>query len=289
MPDRRPPGADLRAALRGVEAFVLDADGVLILKGEEIPGSSEALERLDARGIPYRVVTNFSLAHRDTLAARFAEGGTPIPADRFITASSSAAAYTLAKFPGRALFVLAAPDARREFEGQRLLTREDAEAAGPSEVAAVVIGDGGDDLSYRNLDTAFRLIRGGAAFLAMHRNPWWLTPRGATLDAGAAVVGLEFATGRKATVLGKPSPVVFRQALDGLRADLGRRIPAGAAAMVGDDLDADVRAAQRVGLRGILVLTGKVASHEVALRVDGRKRRPDAIAASLAEVVAALD
>jgi HAD superfamily hydrolase (TIGR01450 family) len=288
MPDRRPAQADLRAALRGVEAFVLDADGVLILKGEEIAGSGAALKRLDARGIPYRVVTNFSLAHRDTLAARFAEGGTPIPADRFITASSAAAAYTLASFPGRPLFVLAAPDARREFDGQNLLTREEAEA-GSADVAAVVIGDGGDDLSYRNLDTAFRLIRGGATFLAMHRNPWWLTPRGATLDAGAAVVGLEYATGRKATVLGKPSPVVFRQALDGLRADLGRRVPAGSVAMVGDDPDADVRAAQRVGLRGILVLTGKVASRDVAERVDGRKRRPDAIAASLAEVVAALD
>ena len=30
--------------------------------------------------------------------------------------------------------------------------------------------------------------------------------------------------------------------------------------MVGDDPDADIRAAQRVGLRGILVLTGKVAA-----------------------------
>jgi HAD superfamily hydrolase (TIGR01450 family) len=288
MPDRPARQTDLRAALHGIEAFVLDADGVLILKGEEIPGSGAALERLEARGTPYRVVTNFSLAHRDTLAARFAQGGTPIPADRFITALSATAAYTLAEFPGRPLFVLAAPDALREFDGQHLLTRDEAEA-GAADVAAVVIGDIGDDLSFPNLDTAFRLIRGGAAFLAMHRNPWWLTPRGPTLDAGAIVVGLEFSTGQKATVLGKPSPFVFRQALDALRADLGRRIPAASAAMVGDDLDADVRAAQRVGLRGILVLTGKVASHEVAQRVDGRKRPPDAIAASLAEVVAALD
>ncbi len=288
MPDRRPAAADLRAALRGIEGFVLDADGVLILKGEPIPGSMEALERLDARGTPYRVVTNFSLAHRRTLAARFAERGVSIDPDRIITASSAAAAHTAARFAGRSLFVLAAPDALREFDGQHLLTREEAEAD-PADVAAVVIGDGGDDLSYRNLDTAFRLIRGGAEFLAMHRNPWWLTPYGPTLDAGAAVVGLEYATGINATVLGKPSPVVFRQALDGLRADLGRRIPAGSVAMVGDDPDADVRAAQRVGLRGVLVLTGKTATHETAQVVDGRKRAPDAIAASLADVVAALD
>lgn len=288
MPDRRPAQPDLRAALRGVEGFVLDADGVLILKGEPLPGAREALARLDARGTPYRVVTNFSLAHRSTLVARFADGGVPLRLDQVITAASSAATYTAERFPGRPLYVIAAPDALREFDGQHLVTRDEAEAA-PADVAAVVIGDGGDDLSFRAQDTAFRLIRAGAAFLAMHRNPWWLTPKGPTLDAGAIVVGLEYATGRKATVLGKPSPEVFRQALAGLRHDLGRRVPAHDVAMVGDDPDADVRAAQRVGLRGILVLTGKVAAHETARLMDGRRRAPDAIAPSLADVVAALD
>jgi HAD superfamily hydrolase (TIGR01450 family) len=294
MPDRRPATSqvsdrsDLRVALRGVEGFVLDADGVLILKGEPLPGSREALARLDARGTPYRVVTNFSLAHRSTLVARFADRGVDLPADHVITASSAAAAHTAEHFGGRPLYVIAAPDALREFDGQHLVTREEAEAS-PADVGAVVIGDGGDDLSFRAQDTAFRLIRGGAAFLAMHRNPWWLTPKGPTLDAGAIVVGLEYATGVKATVLGKPSPVVFRQALAGLRRDLGRRVPASHVAMVGDDPDADVRAAQRVGLRGILVLTGKVAAHETARLVGGRRRAPDAIAPSLADIVAALD
>jgi len=288
MPDRSAHPTDLRAALHGVEGFVLDADGVIILKGEPLPGAVEALARLDARGTPYRVVTNFSLAHRSSLAARFAERGTAIDPERIITASSATAAYTASTFAGRPLFVLAAPDAMREFDGQALVDREAAEAE-PGAVAAVVIGDGGDDLSYRNLDTAFRLIRGGSTFLAMHRNPWWLTPKGPTLDAGAAVVGLEYATGVKATVLGKPSPVVFRQALAGLRHDLGRRPLARHIAMVGDDPEADVRAAQRVGLRGILVLSGKTSVAAAAALADAPRRPPDAIAASLAEVVAALD
>ena len=92
--------------------------------------------------------------------------------------------------------MLAADDARREFEGQTMLTADEADAAPPGTVAAVVIGDAGDELSYRNMDVAFRLVRGGAELLAMHRNPWWLTPKGETLDAGGFVVGLEFATGR---------------------------------------------------------------------------------------------
>jgi len=74
-----------------------------------------------------------------------------------------------------------------------------------------VIGDAGDDLSFRNLDIAYRQLRGGAEFVAMHRNPWWVTPKGFTLDAGALVAGLEFALGRRAVICGKPSPVVFRR------------------------------------------------------------------------------
>jgi HAD superfamily hydrolase (TIGR01450 family) len=288
MPDRPDPMTTLRVAVRGVEAFVLDADGVIILRGEPLPGAPEALAELDRRGIPYHVVTNFSLAHRTTLAARFGDRGTTIDPNRIITAASATAAYTAHRFPGRDLFAIVAPDARREFSGQRLVSRLEAEAD-PGSIAAVVIGDGGDDLSFANLDTAFRLIRGGAAFLAMHRNPWWLTPNGPTLDAGAAVVGLEFATGRKAIVLGKPSPVVFRQALALSRHDLGRRVPAGAVAMVGDDPDADIRGAQRVGLRGFLVLTGKTAAADLSRIRSRHGRPPDAIAASLAELVAALD
>ncbi len=74
-----------------------------------------------------------------------------------------------------------------------------------------------------------------------------------------------------------------------MRADLGRRVPARSVAMVGDDPIADVRAAQRVGLRGILVLTGKTSAEAAATLATGARRPPDAIAASLAEVVAALD
>ena len=287
-----PPATD-RAALRrtvaGVRGFILDADGVILLQGEPLPGAAEAIARLAELRIPVRVVTNFSSAHRTTLAAGLTRPGFAPDPSKIITATSAAAAYTATRFAGRSLYVLANADAIREFEGQRVVSAEAAAAPG-AEVAAGVIGDGGDALSYANLDTAFRLIRGGAAFLAMHRNPWWLTKRGVTLDAGAFVAGLEHALGTKATILGKPSPVVFRQALAGLAMDLGqRRLPAADVAMVGDDPVADIAAAQRVGIRAILVLSGKVSAEAAASLRPPRGRGPDAIAASLAEVVAALD
>jgi len=287
-PRARPDEDALTRALDGVRAFVLDADGVLLYRNEPIPGSAKALQELRRRRVPYRVVTNFSTAHRATLAARFAAvTGLEVDPGELITGASAAAAYTAARHPGARLLVLAAPDARREWDGQRLVSAEQAEA-GREPVAAVIIGDAGEDLSFRNLDIAYGQIHRGAEFVAIHRNLWWMTPKGHTLDSGALIVGLEAALGRRAVVCGKPSPVVFRQAVGELAAELeGRgeaRLRRREVAVVGDDPVADIAAARRVGLRGILVLTGKVEpGREAAQRLAA-----DAIAASLAEVVAKL-
>jgi HAD superfamily hydrolase (TIGR01450 family) len=289
------PPTDLVAALRGVRALVLDADGVLLSAGTPLPGAGDALAKLEAAAIPYRVVTNFSLAHRETLAAGVSrQFGRPVGPSTIITAASAAAAYTARNHPGEPLLVFASDDARREWAGQVLVTPAEADDPG-TRVAAVVIGDAGDELSFSNLDIAFRRLRAGAAFVAMHRNLWWLTPKGITLDAGAVVVGLERALERRATVAGKPSPVVFREAVRELAGDVGssggRRLRAGDVAMVGDDLESDVAGAHRAGLRGLLVLTGKTSAADVATaearRWKGRSR-PDGIGRDLREVVEAL-
>jgi len=287
----------LRDALVGVRALVLDVDGVILMKGAALPGAAEALTALVARGIPIRIATNFSSVHRSTLAAHFRAAGLPVPGGWIVTAASATAARTAAAYPGQPLFVITTPDGRREFDGQHLMPYEEADAPG-ARAAAVVIGDGQADLSYANLDRAFRLVRNGAALLAMHRNPWWFTSRGPTLDSGAFVAALEFATGVRAVVCGKPGPIMFRTALGGVVADLGGRVAAREVAMVGDDPIQDIVGARRLGMRGVLVLTGKTNAVDAArLRSSARPgtgaRRsraiPDAVAASLADVAAALD
>jgi ribonucleotide monophosphatase NagD (HAD superfamily) len=127
----------------------------------------------------------------------------------------------------------------------------------------------------------------------MHRNPWWLTPRGVTLDSGALVIGLEHALRRKATVTGKPSKVVFGEAVRELALEAGSpRLRRHDVAMVGDDLETDVGGAHRAGLRGILVLSGKTdaATFDDAV-ADGRLRgpnRPDGVGPGVKAVVEAL-
>jgi len=288
MPEGSVPDTDVRAALHGVRGLILDADGVLVAKGRSLPGAEDSLRRLTAIGVPYRIVTNFSSTHRDTLASHFSTGGLVVDPEHIITSASATASYTAAAYAGRPLLVLAAPDAIREWAGQRLLPpgEADADEAG---VAAVVIGDAGDDLSFTNLDIAFRAVRRGAELVAMHRNAWWFTRLGPTLDSGAMVAGLEFALGQRARILGKPSPGVFRLAAAGLAADLGvRRLRASTIAMVGDDLRSDLAPARRLGMRTVLTLTGKTAPDDLASVITRARFTPDAVAPSVVEVVAAL-
>jgi HAD superfamily hydrolase (TIGR01458 family) len=280
--------------MAGVRGLLLDLDGVLVLQGKAIPGAQEAMAEIDRRGIPYRVVTNTSLVSRLALSTWGKSLGLRVPPERIMSALSCSAGYTARTFPGRPLFVIASEDARAEFAGQKLLSGTEADRKG-AEAAAVVIGDSPDEATYDNLNRAFRLIRGGAQLIAMHKNRWWLTPAGPTLDSGAYVAGLEYAASVKALVLGKPSEDFFREAssalLEEISASSGGRPGRGDIAMVGDDLWTDVLSAQRLGLRGVFVLSGKHGREELTQAANAGRGGgvPDLVAGSMSEVVAALD
>jgi HAD superfamily hydrolase (TIGR01458 family) len=283
----------LRAALAGVRALILDADGVLVMKGAALPGAVEAVRALEAAGVPFRVATNYSSIHRSGLAARLQVAGFPISTGQVVTAGSATAEYTARTYGGQPIFVINRPDGLREFEGQRLMTAEEADEPN-ARAAAVVLADGDEHLSFANMNRAFRLLLAGAELVASHRNPWWFTEQGPTIDAGSFVAGLEFSVGRRARVCGKPGPVMFRSAFDGLVADVaaagGRRLVRSGVLMVGDDPRSDIGGARRLGMRGALVLSGRTTPEAAAALLAGMRRptTPDAVAAGVGDVVAAL-
>jgi HAD superfamily hydrolase (TIGR01458 family) len=283
------------AALAGVRGLLLDLDGVLVLKGEAIPGAPDAIDELERRGMPFRIVTNTSLVSRASLAKIGERIGIHVPAERILSGLSISATHTARHFPGRPIYVLGSDDARTEFAGQWLLSDNDA-GAPDAAAAAVVVGDSPEVISHATLNRAFRLIRGGAELIGMHKNRWWLTPDGPTIDSGAIVAALEYATGVRASIVGKPSREFFATAAAEVQAELaardGRgRVARSALAMVGDDIETDVLAAQRAGLRGVFVLSGKHGREDLEVAAARRPGRgvPDFVAPSLAEVVAALD
>jgi HAD superfamily hydrolase (TIGR01458 family) len=293
MPDAPATDDALRAALHGVRGLLLDLDGVLVLAGRAVPGAPEAMAELARRAFPYVVVTNTSLVSRASLARWGRSVGFATPADRFQSALSASAELVRREYGDRPVYVISSEDARTEFTGLNVVDAAGVDAA-PGEVAAVVLGDSPDQLTKANLDRAFRLVRGGAALIGMHRNPWWITADGPTLDAGAFLVALEWATKQRARTVGKPSPAFFRVAIDRLAAEAAARgeppLRRGELAMVGDDVESDIGGARRAGLRTVFVRTGKHGDAEMAAAATRARGayRPDAVAASITEVVAAL-
>jgi HAD superfamily hydrolase (TIGR01458 family) len=234
--------------LAGVRGLLFDVEGVLHVGSRPVPGAVETLERLAAAGIPFRLLTNTTTASRATLAARLREMELPVAEDALITAPLATAAYVRRRFPGVPCYLLAKGDAVGDFRaaGVPIVGPDGAPQAG-----VVVIGGAEDELTYARLNHAYRLLLGGAKLVAMHRNTAWRTADGMALDSGPFVDALAKAAGVRATVVGKPAPAFFRQAIR----DIG--LPARELAMIGDDARNDLAPAQRLGMTGILVRTGK--------------------------------
>jgi HAD superfamily hydrolase (TIGR01458 family) len=251
-------------SLRDSRAFLIDLDGVLYDDNQPIPGATEAIAHLREKGCPFRFATNTTMRCRASLRRKLADFGFEVSADEIFSAPMAAARYLRRQGQPR-LFLLLKEDAHRDFTGLEITDQR------PD---FVVVGDMGDEYSATLLNKAFRLILGGAELIALQKSRYWKTAEGLTLDAGPFVVALEYATGQQARVIGKPSLDFFRLAVN----DLG--VAPAEVAMIGDDIEVDVGGAQRAGLKGILVRTGKFQEADLQSGIE-----PDGVIDSIADLV----
>jgi len=248
-----------------IQGVLLDIDGVLHVSMSPLPGAVSTLCWLKQKGYPLCFVTNTTTAARHTLARSLQAIGLPIEQGQLVTAPVATAEYVRQHYPGKRCWLLTKGDTVEDFAGIEL----DEDRAD-----IVVIGGAEELLSYETMNKAFRMLMDGAELLAMHTNRYWKTAQGLQLDSGPFVHALELASGKRATVLGKPNRLFFEQALHFLGT------PASATAMAGDDLENDVQAARQAGLRGLLICTGKHGADSPLLE----SIQPDAILASIADL-----
>jgi HAD superfamily hydrolase (TIGR01458 family) len=239
--------------------ILLDVDGVLHVSGEPIEAAAAAIARLREAGHRLRLVTNNTTRSRRGLAEEIRSFGIELR-DEELQTTPLAAAHALR---GKRVLALTMPAIVEDLEGIQLV----------GENAQAVLLGGADEsfetnqvFSYMNLARAFAELQDGAELFCLHKNRWWQTSRGALLDAGAFVAGLEYAAETEATVLGKPSAAYFAAALDALEDQPEQTW------MVGDDAETDVAGAAAFGLRTVLVQTGKFrqeALDEATVKPDG--------------------
>ncbi|HSD58468.1 MAG TPA: TIGR01458 family HAD-type hydrolase [Methanotrichaceae archaeon] len=226
-----------------MRAFLIDLDGVLYVGKSPIKGAKECLKLMEDRGYSYRFVSNSTRRCRSSVAKRLEGLGYDVPAGYIFTPPLAAIEHMKKSGKDRC-FLLTMGDVHEDFEAAGITVAE-------KDVDFVVLGDAGPQFTFERLNKALRLILDGAEVLALERDRYWMEPEGLVLSTGPFVAALEYATGCKARLMGKPSPEFFRLALN----DVG--VKAEDAAMIGDDIMTDVAGAQRLGMKGILVKTGK--------------------------------
>jgi len=254
--------------MRGV---LFDLDGVLYNGEEPIAGAAEAVEWVRGHHIPHLFVTNTTSRGAGVIARKLSGLGIPAGTEEILTPPKAAVAW-LADRPRGTLALFVPPKTRGEFAGFEVLP--DAAETGAE---YVIVGDLGERWDFPTLNRAFRLLHHNpaATLIALGMTRYWQAPDGVRLDAAPFVAALEHATGRRATVLGKPSREFFEAAVGRLGL-----VPADAL-MIGDDIRTDIAGAQAAGLKAALVRTGKFRAPDLDESI-----RPDAVLDSIADLPA---
>jgi len=248
--DRRPSG------------LLLDLDGTVYEDDGLIAGADAAIEALRAGGVPVRFVTNTTRVPRATIAGWLEDFGVPATADDIFTPPLAAVAW-LRAWGIRRVAICLPESSFAEFAEFEIVENDP---------QAVVVGDLGRAWSFDSMNRVFRWLLDGAEFVALHRNRYWKVEGEWALDVGAFVAAFEYATGRQATLVGKPSRPMFEAAARSMKLELAD------VAMVGDDLQADIGGAQAIGIQGIVVRTGKYRGAEL----ESSDVKPDLVVDSLA-------
>jgi len=246
---------------KSIRVFFFDLDGVLSV-GKENPrylGGREVVRKIKSSGRKAFVLTNDSTHIREEIHRNLTKLGFNFEVDEILTSSLLTASYLTQRFGKASFFLVGEEGLRRELEaaGHRV-TEENPQV--------VVVGFD-RKLTYEKLDYALRFLRAGAQLIGSYGGALYMSDHGPALSAGPIIKALESGSGKRALMVGKPSPRMFRLALQ-----RACEKPANAV-MVGDQIETDLRGAHRAGVHTILVLTG-VENRETITR---SKIQPDVI------------
>ena len=259
----------MTARLPPIDALLIDLDGVLYVGDEAIDGAGEAVRELRESGLALRFVTNTTQRSHGQTLDKLARLGFEVEPEELVTPAALARRHCVDAGHAKVALIMN-ENVKQDFEG--LEESEDSPDA-------VIMGDLGERFGFEILNSAFRMVMDGAELVALQKNRFWLTEDGLSLDEGPFVAAVEYASGKEALVVGKPSEAFFRLSLDGTGASAER------AAIVGDDVETDIGGAMRAGLAGVLVRTGKY--REEFVRSSGIE--PTATLDSIADLPALIE
>ncbi|HET6170986.1 MAG TPA: HAD-IIA family hydrolase [Gaiellales bacterium] len=255
---------------RTIDNYLIDMDGVLVREERLIPGADRFIRALQDAGRRFLVLTNNSVYTPRDLAARLAASGLEVPEDSIWTAALATARFLAEQRPGGSAYVIGEA-------GLTTALHEVGYVLAERDPDYVVLGET-RSYSFERITRGIRLIAAGARFIAANPDPTGPGPDGILPATGSVAALISKATGVEPYFVGKPNPLMMREALRAIDAH------SEATAMIGDRMDTDVVAGMEAGLHTILVLSG-ISTRELAERFP---YRPSLIVDSVADLVGAV-
>jgi len=247
-------------------SWMCDMDGVLVHEGRRVPGADSFLDALRARGRPFLILTNNSTYSARDLSARLGNMGLDVPAESLWTSAEATAAFLRSQRPGGTAFVVGEAGLTTALhEAGYVLTDQDPDY--------VVLGET-RNYSFEMITRAIRLVESGSRFIATNPDPTGPSPEGSLPATGSVAALIEKATGVAPYFVGKPNPLMMREALNSLGAHSETTV------MVGDRMDTDIVAGIEAGLQTILVLSGVTSEDQV----ERFPYRPSRVVQSVAQL-----
>jgi len=224
--------------------FLFDMDGVLSI-GKEHPrylAGRKVVARIKSSGRQTFVLTNNSTHSRQEVHRSLVHLGFDFKIEDVLTSSYLTAVYLTQRFGEVNFFLVGEDGLRNELEAENHHFTD-------SKPDVVIVGFD-RQLNYQKLDTALRFLRKGAPLIGSYGGAVYMSENGPALSAGPIIKALEYGSRRKAVMIGKPSPRMFRLALKLAHEEAKYGV------MVGDQIETDLIGAKKAGVHTVLVLSG---------------------------------
>ncbi len=246
--------------------YLIDLDGV-VYRGETLlPGAKEFIAWLDETHKKYLFLTNNSFASEVQVIAKLARLGITTNASHVLGAGQAAVKNIARRFPNGTVYVVGEQPLLEMvksydlhiFEQEQQPSKVPANPDAPASHLAEAVLVGLDrKFDYKKLTGAVTAVRGGAAFVAINRDPLLPIEGDVIPGCGAMVAAIEAASSTKAEIIGKPQPTLLQEAMHTLGSQPDETL------MIGDGLDTDIAGGLAAKTHTLLVLSGKDGRKEV--------------------------
>ena len=240
-----------------IRALIIDMDGVLWHGVQPLPGLTDFFQTLREQQIRFILATNNASLTPAQYVTKLAQMGVTVSQNEILTSGTATALFLSQRVkPAETRVFVVGEDGATQplidlgFTLTGLYDVNNSNSGTNKRGADVVVCGKDETLTWAKLATATLNIRAGAKFIGTNPDTTLPTEHGITHGNGAILAALEVATGVTPTIIGKPEPIIYQQALALLGVEPAETVA------IGDRLETDILGAVRTGIRSIMVLTG---------------------------------